>query len=615
MGRLCSQLGKDPRSVLEKLAEALRLAQGEHVPLEDELEALCRLHSARAELVLSGDSARFAAVASTVEAFPFREDDTDGDDEEGGSADFAPPPAIFSTSPSAAPAAGGGDGGAPVGQRAVEEDIRARRLSVLENCLDAFESCLDENKGQHTAIFAMANAVYRGVAIADDARLVLSSAEAMSLMVRNSQRGRAYGPQAALQTLKPLFEKRQQLLLAMSASDGVVGPGLALLSSRRRKLQVLKRKYYALYVELLQATNNTGTLQGLLRRAKGVRETREEVVWVQRRVLRALLAILRSDIDSRAQKRLHGVAAAAAPSPFRGAGANPPLTLSISPATATAGAAAVTCGGNTSATAGPRTGTEAEVLPAVDNPGAAQPQARAMTGAVPVTTGAVPAPVGQSKEAAAATPAAASGGGSAAKPGGDEKLALENAWNLYLQVVDLETTTRSGGGSSGSLRAGQSSPSGLTLLGDAEEVLVKSWQAFGAANAAVLELVELQNPLPSPGKGAGPDTGGGMLLRRARACCHVFWPDKQGRGKMSKSKLKLKRPAAAAVALPLASSANRAAPRPKVQPRTTPPPASAGVAVVARDAVQQDKSTGGKGGKEARPDVATAGPAATTPTP
>ncbi|CAN0087603.1 unnamed protein product [Ectocarpus sp. 12 AP-2014] len=439
----------------------------------------------------------------------------------------------------------------------------------------------------------MANAMYRGVAIADDARLVLSSAEAMSLMVRNSQLGRAYGPQAALQTLKPLFEKRQQLLLAMSASDGVVGPGLALLSSRRRKLQALKRKYYALYVELLQATNNTGTLQGLLRRAKGVRETREEVVWVQRRVLRALLAILRSDIDSRAQKRLHGVAAAAAPSPSWGAGANPPLTLSISPATAAAGAAAVTGGGNTSATAGRRTGTEAEVLRAVDNPGAAQPQARAMTGAVPAATGAVPTPVGQSKEVAAATPAAAaaaaaaaSGGGSAAKPGGDEKLALENAWNLYLQVVDLESITRSGGGISSSLRAGQASSSGLTLLGDAEEVLVKSWQAFGAANAAVLELVELQNPFPSPGKGAGPDTDGGMLLRRARACCHVFWPDKQGRGKMSKSKLKLKRPAAAAVALPLASSANRAAPRPKVQPRTTPPPASAGAAaVVARDAV------------------------------
>lgn len=109
------------------------------MPLEDELEALCRLHSARAELVLSGDSARFAAVASTVEAFPFREDDTDGDDEEGGSADFAPPPAIFSTSPSAAPAAGGGGGDGPVGQGAVEEDISARRLSVLENCLDAFE--------------------------------------------------------------------------------------------------------------------------------------------------------------------------------------------------------------------------------------------------------------------------------------------------------------------------------------------------------------------------------------------------------------------------------------------------------------------------------------------
>lgn len=157
---------------------------------------------------------------------------------------------------------------------------------------------------------------------------------------------------------------------------------------------------------------------------------------------RALLAILRSEIDSRAQKRLHDVAAAAAaPSLSRGDGANPPPTLSTSAATAAAaaGAAAVTGGGNTSATAGPLTGTEAEVLRVVDNPGAAQPQARATTAPAPAATGAVPAPVGQSKEVAAATPAAASGGGSAAKPGGDEeKLALENAWNLYLQVDTVE---------------------------------------------------------------------------------------------------------------------------------------------------------------------------------
>lgn len=53
---------------------------------------------------------------------------------------------------------------------------------------------------------------------------------------------RSFGSQAALLALKPLFEKRQQLLQAMSVSDGVVGPGLALLSSRRRKLQSLRRK-------------------------------------------------------------------------------------------------------------------------------------------------------------------------------------------------------------------------------------------------------------------------------------------------------------------------------------------------------------------------------------
>lgn len=100
------------------------------------------------------------------------------------------------------------------------------------------------------------------------------------------------------------------------------------------------------------------------------------------------------------------------------------------------------------------------------------------------------------------------------------------------QVFDLESSARSGpltgGGGGGS----------LTLLGDAEEVLVKSWQAFGAANTAVLELVELQNPLPAPGSGggsgtvtAGGDDGGGMLLRRYccfREVCFDVWSVRGG---------------------------------------------------------------------------------------
>ena len=94
------------------------------------------------------------------------------------------------------------------------------------------------------------------------------------------------------------------------------------------------------------------------------------------------------------------------------------------------------------------------------------------------------------------------------------------------QVVDLESCTRSGSsaggnGSGGGIGGAARSPSPpkLTLLREAEKVLVESWQAFGAANAAVLELVELQNPLPSPTRGGGPSAvavegEGGMLLRR-----------------------------------------------------------------------------------------------------
>lgn len=112
--------------------------QAECVPLEDELEALCRLHAARAEVALSGDLECFIGVAPTVEAFAFREDS----DEEEEVSDFTPPPAMFSAAP---PVVGDGDGGGGGGATAEEknvarlEDGRRRRLAALENCLDAFD--------------------------------------------------------------------------------------------------------------------------------------------------------------------------------------------------------------------------------------------------------------------------------------------------------------------------------------------------------------------------------------------------------------------------------------------------------------------------------------------
>lgn len=113
--------------------------QAEHVPLEDELEALCRLHAARAELVLSGDLESFIGVASTVEAFPFRKE-ADSEDE-GEPTDFSPPPAMFAFSLSAGDG-GGGDGGAERAQERLD-DGRRRRLGALENCLDAFDRLVD----------------------------------------------------------------------------------------------------------------------------------------------------------------------------------------------------------------------------------------------------------------------------------------------------------------------------------------------------------------------------------------------------------------------------------------------------------------------------------------
>lgn len=50
--------------------------------------------------------------------------------------------------------------------------------------------------------------------------------------------------------------------------------------------QPLPTQYLGLYVDLLEATRSTITLQGLLRRTRATRETRDEMLWMQDRVLR-----------------------------------------------------------------------------------------------------------------------------------------------------------------------------------------------------------------------------------------------------------------------------------------------------------------------------------------
>lgn len=45
-------------------------------------------------------------------------------------------------------------------------------------------SCLEKQKGQHTALYAKADALHRGASVAEDALPVLSGAEALALMMR-----------------------------------------------------------------------------------------------------------------------------------------------------------------------------------------------------------------------------------------------------------------------------------------------------------------------------------------------------------------------------------------------------------------------------------------------
>ena len=52
-------------------------------------------------------------------------------------------------------------------------------------------SCLEAQKGQHTALYAKADALHRGASVAEDARPVLSGAEALALM-RSKRRDTAW---------------------------------------------------------------------------------------------------------------------------------------------------------------------------------------------------------------------------------------------------------------------------------------------------------------------------------------------------------------------------------------------------------------------------------------
>lgn len=80
-------------------------------------------------------------------------------------------------------------------------------------------------------------------------------------------------------------------------------------------------------------------------------------------------------------------------------------------------------------------------------------------------------------------------------------------------MVELESSAR--GGSTGTSLRSRGPVSTPTLVGEAEIILINSWQAFGATNAAVLELVELQNPVSSLGSGTAAIEGSSSTLRRS----------------------------------------------------------------------------------------------------
>lgn len=126
------------------------------MPLEDELEALCRLHTARAELVLSGDLEDFAGRVSMVEAYAFRDEALVGSSGSGAAGEgttlaSSDVPSSGASASCAQASSRGGDadgvgvvsgGAGGVAVAAVGVDASVRRLAAVENCLDAFDRCV-----------------------------------------------------------------------------------------------------------------------------------------------------------------------------------------------------------------------------------------------------------------------------------------------------------------------------------------------------------------------------------------------------------------------------------------------------------------------------------------
>ncbi|CAM9705156.1 unnamed protein product, partial [Discosporangium mesarthrocarpum] len=130
--------------------------------------------------------------------------------------------------------------------------------------------------------------------------------------------------------------------------------------------------------------------------------------------------------------------------------------------------------------------------------------------------------------------------------GEDEgKAMLERAWDLYLKVLDLES-------SQNSLSAAGYHPEDPPLLPGAELLLRKAYSTFDKAHPDVAAAVAMQDP-PRFGRVRNQAEGNASRnsvedtaaqeLQRASTCCNALWPHHLGKGKLAKSKLRLKRPA------------------------------------------------------------------------
>ncbi|CAM9469550.1 unnamed protein product [Chrysoparadoxa australica] len=257
LGKLFHKVGQPPRSVLEKLQEVSDLVMDGGGDKDAKLAILHRLHTTRAKILLR---ARGPSGVVAPELLALLQQ-----------CSFKCPTSHASSSKQLANDAQGdlnGNQPAPITPGA-----------VLANCIEALSYCLSMDRWFYKATYSHA--------------LLLWKCEDVEGLPLSQQK---VGAEAALDALHDVFSKRDTLVHMFNRP---AGNRYEELEQSQRKFSSLRRKYMALYIQLLEASRNHTdlfTLYGKARASKG-KDDPLLPLWTQERCLEALLREMRQSLD------------------------------------------------------------------------------------------------------------------------------------------------------------------------------------------------------------------------------------------------------------------------------------------------------------------------------